>query len=187
MDLRTFSKSQTNGQYKRTRSPGGSFNFKNLKELDLVQLCETQKTYLNNPLFKNIPHVGPFLHIVICYICVFVYLYFCICTFDTWEYNFWYPHTKLFSKIYYMLGLSGSSSFAVFVYLFFVYLYFCICAYGTWEHNFWYPWTILFWKIYHMLGLSSTWHDHLVYLCICPNGWKWVKMGENRFSAKNGS
>merc|ERR1712020_285125 len=34
---------------------------------------------LNNPLFKNIPHVGSFWHFVICCICVFVYL--CICIF----------------------------------------------------------------------------------------------------------
>ena len=29
---------------------------------------------LNNPLFKNIPHVGSFWHFVVCCICVFVYL-----------------------------------------------------------------------------------------------------------------
>ena len=34
---------------------------------------------LNNPLFKNIPHVGSFWHFVICSTCVFVYLYLCIC------------------------------------------------------------------------------------------------------------
>ena len=59
-------------------------------------------------------------------ICVFLYLYFCICAFDTWEYHFWYTWTILFSKIYYMLGLSGTLSYAVFVYLcvcVFVYLY----------------------------------------------------------------
>ena len=39
---------------------------------------------LNNPLFKNIPHVGSFWHFVICCICVFVYLYLCICAWDTW-------------------------------------------------------------------------------------------------------
>ena len=69
-------------------------------------------------------------------ICVFVYLYFCICAFDTWEYHFWHPWTILFSKIYHMVGLSGTLSYAVFVYLcvcVFVYLYFCICAFDTWE------------------------------------------------------
>jgi len=124
---------------------------------------------LNNPLFKNIPHIGSFWHFVICFICVFcicifvfvcsahgnmifdileqssiqkyttcwvflalrhmlylciLYLYFCICAFDTWEYNFWNPWTILFSKIYHMLGLSGTSSYAVFVYLCILYLYF---------------------------------------------------------------
>ena len=54
------------------------------------------------------------------YLCI-LYLYFCICAFDTWEYNFWNPWTILFSKIYHMLGLSGTSSYAVFVYL-------CICV-----------------------------------------------------------
>merc|ERR1711989_8708 len=34
---------------------------------------------LNNPLFKNMPHVGSFWQFVICCICVFVYL--CICIF----------------------------------------------------------------------------------------------------------
>ena len=34
---------------------------------------------LNNPLFKNMPHVGSFWNFVICCICVFVYL--CICIF----------------------------------------------------------------------------------------------------------
>ena len=55
-------------------------------------------------------------------ICVFLYLYFCICAFDTWEYHFWYTWTILFSKIYYMLGLSGTLSYAVFVYL-------CVCVF----------------------------------------------------------
>ena len=36
---------------------------------------------LNNPLFKNIPHVGSFWHFVICSICVFVYFCICICVF----------------------------------------------------------------------------------------------------------
>ena len=67
---------------------------------------------------------------------VFVYLYFCICAFGTWKYNFWYPWTILFSKIYQMLGLSGTSSYAVFVYLCILYLYFCICAFCAWEYNF---------------------------------------------------
>ena len=77
---------------------------------------------LNNPLFKNIPHMGSFWYFIICCICVFVYLYLCICAFDPWEYHFWYPWTILFSKIYHMLGLSGTSSYAVFVYL-------CICIF----------------------------------------------------------
>ena len=36
---------------------------------------------LNNPLFKNILHVGSFWHFVICCICVFVYLCLCIFVF----------------------------------------------------------------------------------------------------------
>ena len=87
----------------------------------------------------------------------------CICAFDTWEYNFWYPWTILFLRIYCMLGLSGTSSYAVFVYL-----YLCICTFDTWEYHFWYPWTILFSKIYHILGLSGTSsYAVFVYLCIC--------------------
>ena len=61
---------------------------------------------LNNPLFKNIPHVGSFCYLVIWCICVFVYLYFRICMFDSWEYHFWYPWTILFSKIYHILDRS---------------------------------------------------------------------------------
>jgi hypothetical protein len=48
---------------------------------------------------------------------IFVYLYFCISFFDTWEYHFWNPWTTLFSKIYHMWGLSGTLSYGVFVYL----------------------------------------------------------------------
>ena len=54
----------------------------------------------------------------------------------TWEYHFWYTWTILFSKIYHMLGLSGTLSYAVFVYLcifvfVFVYLhlYICVCIF----------------------------------------------------------
>ena len=36
---------------------------------------------LNNPLFKNIQHVGSFWYFVMCFICVFVYLCVCICVF----------------------------------------------------------------------------------------------------------
>ena len=50
-------------------------------------------------------------------ICVFVYLYFCICMFDTWEYHFWHPWTIFFSKICHMLGPSGTFPYALFVYL----------------------------------------------------------------------
>merc|ERR1712020_372956 len=59
------------------------------------------------------------------YLCI-LYLYFCICMFDTWEYDFWYPSTILSSKIYHMLGLSGTLSYAVFVCLCIMYLFFCI-------------------------------------------------------------
>merc|ERR1711981_1255583 len=94
---------------------------------------------LNNPLFKNMPHVGCFWHLIICCIFVCVYLYFCICMFDTWEYDFCYPCTTPSSKIYHMLGLSDTSSYAVFVYLCILYLYFCVCMFDTWEYDFCYP------------------------------------------------
>ena len=116
-----------------------------------------------NPLFKNIPHVGSFWHFVICCFCLFVYLYFCICAFGTWEYNFWYPWTILFSKIYYIMGLSGTSSFAVFVYLcisVFVFLYLCV-----WHIWLWFLISLnnpLFKNIPHV---GSFWH--LVICCIC--------------------
>ena len=112
---------------------------------------------MNIPLFKDIPHVGSFWHLLI------VNLYFYIRLFDSWECHFWYPGTILSSKIYNMLGLSGTLSYAVFVYL-----YFCICMFDSWKYHFWYPWTILFSKIYNMLGLSGTLsYAVFVYLCIC--------------------
>jgi len=43
---------------------------------------------LEQSFFKNILHVESFWHFIICCICVFVYSYLCICTFDTWEYHF---------------------------------------------------------------------------------------------------
>ena len=51
---------------------------------------------LNNPIFKNMPQVGRFWHLIICCIFVCVYLYFCICMFDTWEYDFCYQLGPLF-------------------------------------------------------------------------------------------
>ena len=36
---------------------------------------------LNNPLFKNIPHIGSFWYFIICSICVFLYFCICICVF----------------------------------------------------------------------------------------------------------
>ena len=80
----------------------------------------------------------------------------------TWEYHFWYTWTILFSKIYHMLGLSGTLSYAVFVYL-------CICifVYALLTHGN---------VIFDILELSSfqkytTWVFlalcHMLYLCIC--------------------
>jgi len=60
---------------------------------------------LNNPLFKNMPFVGSFRHLVMRCICVFVYLYLCIFVWDTWEYQFRYPWTKSFQKMYGLYGL----------------------------------------------------------------------------------
>ena len=62
-----------------------------LKKLDLVQLCETQKISLNNPLFK-IYHMlglsGTLSYAVYVYLCIKFFLYVYLCTFDTWEYDF---------------------------------------------------------------------------------------------------
>ena len=148
-------------------------NFK----LDLVQPCETQKISMNNPLFKNIPHVGSFWHLLI------VNLYFYIRLFDSWECHFWYPWTILSSKIYNMLGLSGTLSYAVFVYL-----YFCICMFDSWKYHFWYPWTILFSKLDQgALGMSdplkwSFWNTLLVspsvHLKKVTNRPYWAQMGQ---------
>ena len=75
---------------------------------------------------------------VFVYLCfcefLFVYLCICICVFDSPEYHVWCPWTLGFSKIQHMLGISGTSSQAVFVYLWicnciFVYLWICICVF----------------------------------------------------------
>ena len=39
---------------------------------------------LNNPLFKNMPFVGSFRHLVMCCICVFVFVYFCMRHWAVW-------------------------------------------------------------------------------------------------------
>ena len=110
---------------------------------------------------------------VFVYLCiyVFVYLYFCICAFDTWEYNFLHPCTILFSKIYHMLGLSGNSSYAVFVYLcIYVFMYLCICifVFALLTHGNT-TFDILAQSSFHkyiscwvFLALS-----HMLYLCMC--------------------
>ena len=48
---------------------------------------------MNIPLFKDIPHVGSFWHLLI------INLYFYIRLFDSWECHFWYPGTILSSNI----------------------------------------------------------------------------------------
>ena len=134
-------------------------------KLDLVQSCETQKISMNNPLFKNIPHVGSFWHLLI------VNLYFYISLFDSWECHSWYPWTILSSKIYNMLGLSGTLSYTVFVYLcisVFVFLYlhvwFMAISFFISSNN------LLFKNIQHV---GSFWYFVVcficvfVYLCIC--------------------
>ena len=121
---------------------------------------------LNNPLLKNMPHVGSFLHLTIWCICVF-----CICIFvfarltpgiiifDTLEQSSFqkYATRWVFLALCHMLYLCICI---------FVYLYFCICAFDTWEYHFWYPWTIPFSKICHMLGLSGT-SQYAVYVYLC--------------------
>ena len=115
---------------------------------------------------------GNLSYAVFVYLCI-LYLYFCICAFDTWEHHFWYPLTILFSKIYHMLGLSGTLSYSVFVYLrmcVFVILYLCI-------RHMWVSFLIplnnpLFINIPHV---RSFWHFVIccicifvyLYLCIC--------------------
>ena len=81
----------------------------------------------------------------------------------TWEYHFWYTWTILFSKIYHMLGLSGTLSYAVFVYL-------CIFVFVFLYLRFWhmgisfliYLNNPLFKNILHV---GSFWH--FVICCIC--------------------
>ena len=48
------------------------------------------------------PALGNVLYLCIC---VFVYLYLCIFVWDTWEYQFRYPWTKSFQKMYGLYGL----------------------------------------------------------------------------------
>ena len=62
--------------------------------------------------------------------CVFVYLYFCIYVFNTWEYQFL---ISLKNPLYicHMLGLSGTSPYALFVYLCILYLYLSLSLYSS--------------------------------------------------------
>ena len=131
--------------------------------------CECHFWYPWTIPIKNIPYVFLALcHIVSLCICVIVYLcicIFCVFVFDTREYNFSFPWTIPFSKMHHMLGLSGTLSYAVFVYLYFLHL--CV-----WHSGISCPWTILFFKIYHMSGLSGTSSFALfVYLCLCICVW----------------
>ena len=122
---------------------------------------------LNNPRFENLPHVGSFWHFVICCICVFVYLFFCICTFDKCKYSFSYPWTNLFSKIYHMLCLSGTLWYAVFVYLFI-----CFCAFYTCI-IFDSPEKSSFQKYTTCLGFLAL--RHVLYLCNCVFVYLWIR------------
>ena len=90
---------------------------------------------------------------------VFVCLYFCICTLDTWKHHFWYPWTNLFSKIYHMLCLSGTLWYAVFAYLFI-----CFCAFYTCI-IFDSPEKSSFQKYTTCLGFLAL--GHVLYLCNC--------------------
>ena len=84
---------------------------------------------LNKPLLKYTPHVGSFWQFVICCIYVIVYFTFVFLYLCVWPMGISiliYPWTTLFSKIYHILGLSGTSSYAVIVYFEFVFLYLCV-------------------------------------------------------------
>ena len=96
------------------------------------------------------------------YLCI-LYLYFCICAFDTWDYHFWYPWTILFSKICHTLGLSGTLPYAVFVYLYicvFVFLYLRVWRMGI---SFLIPLNNPLFK--NMPHVGSFWH--LTICCVC--------------------
>ena len=121
--------------------PWGSQNTDRFqKELDLVQLCETQMFKLvlyGNMIFDTLEQSSfqkyatcwVFLalrHMLYLCICVFVYVYFCICVFDTCEYHFWYPWTILFSKICHMMGLYGTVNMLYLCICLFVFVYLCM-------------------------------------------------------------
>ena len=77
-------------------------------------------------LFENIAHVRSICKFDLNCICVFVYLYFCICMSETWEHCFRSPLTITFSKIYHLIGLSDHLTQTVFVYL-----CICICVFAS--------------------------------------------------------
>ena len=112
---------------------------------------------LNNPLFKNIPHVGSFWHFVVGRICVFVYfvlVFFVFAHFTHANIIFDIPEQSSFQKYttwWVFLAIDHLLYLCICV---FVSLYFCICAFGTRKYHFWDPWSILFSKIYHMLRLE---------------------------------
>ena len=94
---------------------------------------------LNNPLFKNIPHVGSFCYLVIWCICVFVFLYL-----HVWcmQVSFLISlNNPLFKNIQYV---GAFWYFVICCICVFVYLYFCIFVFDSWKCHFRYPWTTLF-------------------------------------------
>ena len=76
----------------------------------------------------------------------------------------WYPWTILFSKIYHMLGLSGTLPYAVFVYL-------CICVFVFLYLRVWHMWISFLIPLNNPLlknipYVGSFWHCGLCCICV---------------------
>ena len=121
---------------------------------------------LNNPLFKNMPHIGSFWHFVICCICVFVYLRICIFVFACLTHGniiFDILEQSSFQKICHMSGVSGTLSCAVFLYL-----CFCIFVFACLTHG-----NMIFVILAQppLQKYTTCWVflalRHMLYLCVC--------------------
>ena len=108
-------------------------------------------TPLNNPLFKNMPHVGSFWHFVICCICVFVYVYFVFAClthgniiFDTLEQS---PFQK-YATCWVFLAPHNMLCMCICVFCYCICLFLCICHHHMIEE------IILFTAIFQMRCLT---------------------------------
>ena len=118
---------------------------------------------LNNPLFKNIPHVRSFWHFVICCICVFVYFVFVFLVFAR------LTHGNIIFDTLEQSPFQKYTTCLVFLALCHM-PYLCICVIGFLYLCIWHVW-ISFWislnnPLFKNMSFVGSFR-HLVMCCIC--------------------